>query len=454
MRGKSESEAPIETSPAHRTGEDSPGQQTLFLQGLNAEPRFVSLSRSAVLFGRESDCQVVIANSEASRHHAEIVRVGPIHILRDLGSRNGTFLNGRPITEAPLAPGAILRIGGWLACVRVGADEQGEQSFTMQGPDLWGGSALRAELASAQAAARSKLPIVLEGETGTGKELVARALHAWSGRGGPFVALNCAALPEALAEGELFGYRRGAFTGAERAHAGYFRAAHGGTLLLDEICDLPLSLQAKLLRVLEQQEVVPLGESTPVPIDVRFVAAAQEPLRAAVEQRRFRADLYARLEGLTVRLAPLRERREDILGLLEQFVREHDPGVALEFTTNALEALHLYDWPFNLRELKLLAQRLASLRAGLGNIHRRDLPERMRQRPQTPEGTALEQAVDAEPELTRFVAALREQRGNVTRAAQAARISRMRAYRLMHAHPDLDLASFRRDDVKVDANVG
>ena len=136
-----------------------------------------------------------------------------------------------------------------------------------------------------------------------------RAIHAWSGRPGPFVAVNCAALPETLAEAELFGYRRGAFTGADKASAGYFRSAEGGTLLLDEVSDLPLPLQAKLLRVLEQREVHPLGETRPVPIDVRIVVAGQVPLLEAARAGRFRADLVGRLDGLTVRLPPLRDRR-------------------------------------------------------------------------------------------------------------------------------------------------
>ena len=178
--------------------------------------------------------------------------------------------------------------------------------FEEIGPGLWGGGALQAALAPLRQAAASDLPIVLEGETGCGKEVVTRTLHRWSGRSGPLVAVNCAALPEGLAEGELFGYRRGAFTGAERASVGYFRGADAGTLLLDEVSDLPLVLQAKLLRVLEERAVQPLGETRPVPIDVRVVVAGQQPLMEVMRAGRFRADLLARLDGLTVRLPPLR----------------------------------------------------------------------------------------------------------------------------------------------------
>src|SRR5262249_1342842 len=143
-------------------------------------------------------------------------------------------------------------------------------------PGLYGGAALQAALDPAQRAAPSDLPVVIEGETGTGKEVVTRSVHAWSGRPGPLVAVNCASLPEGLAEGELFGYRRGAFPGADRSSPGFFRSADGGTLMLDEVSDLPLSLQAKLLRALEERKVQPLGEARPVPVDVRIVVASQQ----------------------------------------------------------------------------------------------------------------------------------------------------------------------------------
>jgi hypothetical protein len=441
LRGKPEDEAAVETSPARCTEDERYDGRTLHLRGLTGEPWYVPLNGIRTRFGRGSDCQVVLGGAEASRHHAEIARIGPVYVVRDLGSRNGTFLNGKRVSEAPFDAGSLLRMGDWLGYARPGlgcADE----GFAMQGLDLWGGPVLRDAVAPARATAASTLPIIIEGETGTGKELVARAIHAWSGRSGPLVAVNCAALPESLAEGELFGYRRGAFTGAERASAGYFRAAHEGTLLLDEICDLPLALQVKLLRVLEQREVTPLGESTPVAVDVRVLAAAQEPLHAAVARKCFRADLYARLDGLTVRLPPLRERIEDIAGLLARFVAEQRPHAELQLTTNARETLYLYDWPFNVRELRSLAQRLALLSTEGGLVHRSDLPERMRSRATSPASDAPAQEGSAS-ELTRFVAALREHEGNVTKAARAAKISRMRAYRLLRANPRIDVASFR-----------
>ena len=265
---------------------------------------------SELIVGRDAGCTVQLDGHDVSRRHAALRKVGPEAgaTITDLGSRNGVRVNGRPIATAPLAAQDVVRLGGWIGVVTAAPGEVEEIA-----PGLWGGAAMRAAVAPLRGVAASDLPIVLEGETGTGKEVVAGALHRWSGRSGPLVAVNCAALPEALAEGELFGYRRGAFTGADRASPGFFRAADGGTLLLDEISDLPLALQAKLLRVLEQREVQPLGEARPVPIDVRVVVAGQQSLTESVRAGRFRADLLARLDGLTIQLPPLRQRREDVL---------------------------------------------------------------------------------------------------------------------------------------------
>ena len=254
-----------------------------------------------------------LEGADVSRRHAQITRDGQRMLLTDLDSRNGTFVNGSPATSTPIRIGDVIRFGG---CIGLITDRPGSPTELV--PGLWAGPLLRAELAPLEKAARSDLPVILEGETGTGKEMVARAIHSWSGRAGPFVAVNCAALPEALAEGELFGYRRGAFTGAERQSPGFFRSASGGTLLLDEVSDLPLAIQAKLLRVLEQREVQPLGEAQPAPVDVRIIVATQEPLGEAVARQKFRPDLLARLDGICVRLPPLRERTGDMPALFSR----------------------------------------------------------------------------------------------------------------------------------------
>src|SRR5664279_753803 len=307
------------------------------------------------IIGRDSECAIRLDGSEVSRRHAAIRREKDVALplLVDLGSRNGIRVNGETVVSAQLDVGAVVRIGGWIGVVAAAAAPFGEIA-----PGLFGGKVLQDAVAPLRQAAPSPLTIVLEGETGTGKEVVTRAVHAWSGRPGPLVAVNCAALPEGLAEGELFGYRRGAFTGADRASPGFFRSAEGGTLLLDEVSDLPLPLQAKLLRVLEEHEVQPLGEAQPVGVDVRIVVATQEPLIQAVQQKKFRQDLLARLDGITVRLPPLRKRLEDVLPLLSRVLAKLSSDRNPAFDADFVERLCLYDWPFNVREIVLLAKRL------------------------------------------------------------------------------------------------
>jgi transcriptional regulator with PAS, ATPase and Fis domain len=359
--------------------------------------------------------------------------------LTDLGSRNGTLVNGRPTRTALLGFGDVLRLGG---CVALVTDRPGPALEIA--PGLLAGPLLRAELEGVMRAAQSDLPVILEGETGTGKEVVARAIHLASQRTGPFMAVNCAALSEALAEGELFGYRRGAFTGAERASPGLFRSAQGGTLLLDEVADLPLGIQAKLLRVLEQREVLPLGEAKPVAIDARIIVATQEPLRDVVQRHEFRADLLARLDGVSVRLPPLRERPGDVPALFARVFAAESSGRAPALEADFVERLCLHDWPFNVREVVLLARRLRVLRGDQLSLAARDLPPGMASaaEPVASAVVAEESATDLLPVL---ISALRASRGNVAQAAAVLGISRQRAYRLMQQQA-VDLEELRQGD--------
>jgi DNA-binding NtrC family response regulator len=412
--------------------------------------------------GRDETSSVCLTGNDVSRRHA-LLHIDPEAGVRiaDLGSRNGVRVNGRPVAEAAIGVGDVVRLGGWVGVVTANPG-----LFMQIAPGLWGGAALQAALAPLQIAAASDLPIVLEGETGTGKELVTRALHRWSGRSGPLVAVNSAALPEGLAEGELFGYRRGAFTGADRPSAGFFRGAQGGTLLLDEVSDLPLALQAKLLRVLEEREVQPLGEIHPVPIDVRVVVAGQQPLIEAVRAGRFRADLLARLDGLAVRLPPLRKRREDVLPLFSRLLEEIGQGRVPSMESDFAEQLCMHDWPFNVRELVLLAKRLLTLHGSDVTLRAQHLPERIAGSagaPLAPAGAPATSAsasasdrspgteraapsVPAEPvELPALVVALRASGGNVARAAAMLGISRQRAYRLMEGQA-VDLEALRKPE--------
>jgi DNA-binding NtrC family response regulator len=208
--------------------------------------------------------------------------------------------------------------------------------------------------------APTELTAVVSGESGTGKEVVARELHRSSGRRGPFCPVNCAAIPASLMESELFGYKRGAFSGADRDKPGLVRTAHGGTLLLDEIGDMPLEAQAKLLRVLQTREVWPLGATAAEHVDVRVVCATHRDLLALQREGRFREDLYARLNDYHLRLPALRERKEDMLMLVRAFLERHGrPNLAVSFPY--ILALLSYDWPYNVRELESCIKRSIAL---------------------------------------------------------------------------------------------
>jgi DNA-binding NtrC family response regulator len=230
-------------------------------------------------------------------------------------------------------------------------------------PLVHASSAMERVVAAIRRIAPTDATVLVTGESGTGKELVAQSLHSLSDRWDrPFVAINCGAIPRDLMESELFGHERGAFTGAVREKPGKFRQAHGGTLLLDEVADLPADLQTKLLRVIETRLVDPVGGTRPVPVDVRVVAATNADLAVRVAEGRFRGDLYYRLNVIPIHLPPLRERREDIAALWEQFLERFSGGARLHTSSGLLRALMRREWPGNARELANLCQRLVLLR--------------------------------------------------------------------------------------------
>ncbi len=437
------------THPADSTGHGSGARGSLVVRWVYPSPLTTALL-DGVIFGRDtpSIVSVHLPGSEASRRHAEVKQVGPVPILRDLESRNGTWVNGQRITQRPVGPGDVLRIGEWMGVVLELPEPEASVGFEALASGWYGGTTLACAIEPARRVAPTDLPVIAQGETGTGKEGLARAVHTWSGRLGPFIAVNCAAIPSAMAEGELFGYRRGAFTGADRANPGFFRAAQGGTLFLDEILDLPPAIQTKLLRVLEQREVQPLGEAHAIAIDVRIVCATQEPLPRAVTDRRFRADLLARLDGLTVVLPPLRSRREDIAPLFVQMLRAQTGGHVPAIEPKLVEALLLYDWPLNVRELVLLVRRLLAIHGHEPTLKRPMLPERMQggpagassSRPQTGRAPTGDEAA-----FDQLVDSLRKHAGNISRAATALGISRARAYRLLEARPGFDIRTLRDD---------
>lgn len=240
----------------------------------------------------------------------------------------------------------------------------GNSSLTGKHDQIVGSSpALRHSLEQAQRAADSDADVLIEAESGTGKELLARRIHAFSARRSrPFVAVNCAAFPESLLESELFGHGRGAFTGAIAAQAGKFQLADGGSLLLDEIGDMPLSLQPKLLRVLQEREFYPLGAVRPVRVDVRVIAATNQSLEMLVRKGGFRADLYYRLNVIALSLPPLRARREDIRDLALHFARCYAPAGSISISEAFLAQLERHSWPGNVRELSNVVRRAVALR--------------------------------------------------------------------------------------------
>ncbi len=259
--------------------------------------------------------------------------------------------------------------------------------------------------------APSDVTVLITGESGTGKELVARAMHFNSQRlGKPFVALNCAAIPRELLESELFGHEKGAFTGATERKAGKFEQANGGTLFLDEIGDMPLELQAKLLRVLQEREVTRTGGSTLVRVDVRIIAATNQELKSKVQKREFREDLYYRLNVVPVELPPLRQRRDDVPLLIDYFLeraRDQYQTNARGVTPEALALLKAYPWPGNVRELEHVLQRAALLSpdAVLGPA---DFPELINDQPGSDNGTSLEALITAKLQSSLLQINLRE----------------------------------------------
>jgi DNA-binding NtrC family response regulator len=324
------------------------------------------VTRARGTIGRHQTNDLVLPDPRVSATHLELERRPEGRVLvRDLGTTNGTWLGPHRITEAELGPGALIRIGD--SSVRVEVDdraepERGFEDYRFGG--LIGVSAEMRELfASLERVAPSQLTVLAQGETGTGKEELARAIHKHSPRrDGTFVVLDAATIPPTLAESVLFGHERGAFTGADARHVGTFERAHGGTLFIDEIGELPMDLQPKLLRVLESRTFSRVGGHELIPIDIRLIAATHRDLRAEIEAHRFREDLYFRLAEARVFLPPLRARPADIPLLARHFLDELSTSERpLSITDEALKSLQTRKWPGNVRELRNVIARAAAL---------------------------------------------------------------------------------------------
>jgi DNA-binding NtrC family response regulator len=316
-----------------------------------------------VVVGADPAADVVLTDSTVSRRHCSLVPNGEGFEVTDLGSRNGTLLDGVALSKAVVPVGAVLRVGDTLLQLVPGEEllripPSPRASF---GALVGGSLAMRQVYAVLERASASHAPILLLGESGTGKELAARAVHEHSSRReGPFVVFDCGASSDTLIESDLFGHRKGAFTGALADRPGAFELAHGGTLFLDEIGDLPVSLQPKLLRMLETGEVMPLGARKSARYDVRVVAATHRDLAQEVARGGFRGDLYYRLCVVEVHLPPLRARREDIEELVRVFLaREGRPSDDLR--SENLDRLMAYHFPGNVRELRNIITRAVAL---------------------------------------------------------------------------------------------
>jgi hypothetical protein len=398
-----------------------------------------------------------IPDPRMSGSHGRILRGPASWMIDDPSSKNGAVVNGHVTRRANLGDGALIELGHtflWFcerpleqdAALDLVDGELGAAApalATFVGP-LADGFAALGRLAQTQ------VSIVLLGDTGTGKEVTARTLHALSQRPGAFIAVNCGALPRELIEAELFGHRRGAFTGAVGDRLGLVRAAEGGTLFLDEIGELPPASQAAFLRVLQEREVVPVGEDRPIKVDVRLCAATHRDLATLVSRGEFRDDLFARLSGFTLELPALSDRRPD-LGLLLRALLATIPGAdGIRFSPAALRALLVHSWPLNIRALHktlLTAITLASDRViELGHLTELPrLPGSLQvPAPNSPIGSVVARRTGDEGALReRLVALLTLHRGNVVAVSRVIGVRRTQIYRWAR-RLDIDLEGFRQ----------
>ncbi len=421
--------------------------------------RSLWLALDEQVVGSDPGADLTVTEAAVSRRHFGVRLTERGVRVRDLGSKNGLYVDRARVLDGYCPVGSVIAFGGCRAEVMTTGERQMVPlSRRVRFGELLGASvAMRALFARLERLAMDEQSVLVVGESGTGKELVARGLHAEGGRAGkPFVVFDCAAVSAGLVESELFGHARGAFTGAIAAQQGVFEAAHEGTLLIDEIGDLPIDLQPKLLRVLERREVRRLGETQVRRVDVRVVAATHRDVRGLVKAGTFRQDLYYRLAVSEVRIPPLRERPEDIAVIANHLLKELGSGSRLEdMPKGMLELLESYDWPGNVRELRNVVARLllfpeeglsilvSSVPAakdteedGARRLEGLDLPLK-----------AAREIVVSSFERRYLKAKVAAAGGNMTQAASSMGISRQYLYRLFEQH---SLQAPRGDDTSTD----
>ena len=314
------------------------------------DERRIEIGEVPVCIGSGAAARGYVADPHVSRRHAEIVRTGGRVVLRDLQSRNGTYVDGIAVKEVILQGPATIRVGGTTIRFETEARTPTPERRRM-GDAVGSSQEMQRVFEMLERLAPSDLTLTLLGETGVGKDVLARAVHAASARSaGPFIVFDCGAVTPTLIESALFGHEKGAFTGASTTVAGAFERAHGGTLFFDELGELSLELQPKLLRALEQRKIQRVGSTVELPVDVRILAATNRDLEADVAAGRFRQDLFFRLSAVVVAVPPLRARLVDLPELVDATLAAE--GRRLRVTRDTLDVLASYDWPGNVRELR------------------------------------------------------------------------------------------------------
>lgn len=384
----------------------------------------LSADAGTILIGTNANNDLTLTDGKVSRRHAEAsLYPEGVHLV-DLGSKNGMFVDEKRVDRWLLPPGGRVRVGETE--IVFDAEDQAveiEGDLERFGDFVTGAASMKKLLFRLERASQTEATILLEGETGTGKEVLARAIHDASvRRDKPFIVVDCGAVQESLLESKLFGHKKGAFTGAIQDQVGAFEEAGGGTIFLDELGELPLGLQPKLLRALEARTIIRVGESKERTIDVRFVAATHRDLKRMAKAKEFRSDLYYRVAVVHFVVPPLRKRPEDVAILAERFA-----GGGLKMSPDALKTLDGYDWPGNVRELRNVVERAKALSDG----------ELLRPEDFIPEEAPTETFLEAKEALVqefeeRYVRTLlARHNGNVSKAARDAGLSRNALYGIM-----------------------
>jgi DNA-binding NtrC family response regulator len=360
----------------------------LVLHTTKGEEKVFTFDQPVVRIGSLPENDVVVSDDTVSRFHCQIIQEEDDYVIKDLSSTNGTHIDGVRVREAYLSPGSHITLSHTVITFEpIEEHIRVEPTTATHYGDIVGQNLrMRQIFHILDRISTSAATVILEGETGTGKEVVARTVHDKSNRRkGPFIVFDCGAVPENLIESELFGHEKGAFTGASRSRQGLFQMAHRGTIFLDEIGELSLDLQPKLLRVLETREVRSVGANKSAPVDVRVIAATNRDLAKEVHEGRFREDLFYRLSVVRIYLPALRNRKDDIPLLVEHLLKKEPSNRTSEgyrrltgISAPAMRALESYEWPGNVRELANAIERACSFARG-PMLEISDLPEYLSQ---------------------------------------------------------------------------